>query len=133
MDSTGRTLAKWTGLLSLSWVALVGAMLWALDYPRLAWGYAAGVGLGGLLLAGMFLVVYVLLAPPGPAGPPRSKYPVLAFQLLKYLLALALLYLLISRWQVDLLGLGAGIVTPVAVAALVTICRPRRAGRADSP
>ena len=125
MDATGRALAKWTCLITALLAVLVAALALAVGYPRVAWGYVGGAALGAFLLAGLFLVVYVLLAPPGAGAAPGHKHGALAFQIIKYLLALSVLYLLISRWHVDPLGLGAGIVTPVLVATAVTVLRPR--------
>ena len=135
MDAHGRELARWTFLLTALGAALAAGAAGALGHPGLAWGVLAGAGLGGLLMGGLLLVVYVVLAPAPERGPDRGpgrKLVALVFPLLN-LVALGLLYLLIARWHTSPVGLGAGVTLPVAAAtgaALVILSRTRRSGAA---
>jgi hypothetical protein len=123
MDETGRALSKWIYLGTTAVTAVVCVTATLLGYPRVAWGFLAGSATGALLMGGLLLAVFVLMAPQGGASG-AFKLGAAALQVIKYLVVLAVLYVLIVKVRVDPAGLAAGILAPIVVCAAVVLLKP---------
>ena len=134
MDETGRALSKWTYLGTTAVTAVVCVTAALVGYPRVAWGFLAGSATGALLMGGLLLMVFVLLAPKGTASG-AFKTGAAALQVVKYLVVLGVLYVLVVKLQVHPLGLAAGVLAPIVVCAAVVLLRPElyHKPRADRP
>ena len=108
--------------------ALLSAGLAVSGHSSSALGLVAGAAIALLMIHGTVMLGIALVdRSRDEAGKGRQFQRALAFQIGKYIVAIGALYLVITRWEIDPIGLAAGYGIPLVVLVVASL-RTRAAG-----
>jgi hypothetical protein len=126
-DEPGWKLGRQVFLVSTALALVVAGVALAERLPGLIEGYACGVAVGLLSFGSIIYLVYGVLAPPAVEGSNARRQALgVALQLIKFVLVVAILYVVVVRLKVNFWALLAGLTTPPAVGAVLVLRLPRR-------